>query len=250
VQENSGVAIARNSGISQAKGKYIALLDDDDLWPPDKLEWQVDYLERSSAVVIGGTVEIFGSGTNSVWKGHFDEAKGFEHEDFFDGNPFHSPGQLLIRHDVLIAAGGFDENIWGADDMDMLMSLSRIGKVLKIDRISLKYRLHETNASKNFDQMMFNSKLVIEKHLKFSCAKQVSDCRRRGYLWLFNYFGYTLLLEGLGKSDIQKNSFLSRISKIIGFTQVFGWELLCHRNLLMCSLLCMKKACGTWRNAI
>src|SRR5260370_24652309 len=43
-QANAGQATSRNRGIHAARGEFIALLDDDDLWPPDKLEWQVEAL--------------------------------------------------------------------------------------------------------------------------------------------------------------------------------------------------------------
>ena len=51
-QKNTGQSIARNRGIAEAQGEFIALLDDDDLWPPDKLEWQVEALRRQPDVAL------------------------------------------------------------------------------------------------------------------------------------------------------------------------------------------------------
>lgn len=49
-QENGGVSMARNNGILNSKGEYIALLDHDDLWLPEKLERQMPTLESNSKI--------------------------------------------------------------------------------------------------------------------------------------------------------------------------------------------------------
>lgn len=246
-QKNAGVATARNTGILHSAGKYIALLDDDDLWPSDKLEWQVDYLERTSAVMVGGAVEIFGSGETVVFKSQLNEIKELSVEIFFDGNPFHSPGQVMIRRNSLIEVGGFDEKIWGSDDMDMWMSLSRIGKLFKINRVSLRYRVHESNASRNQHRMILNSKLVIEKHLGKLPPDRVAGCSRRGYLWLFNYLGYGLLFEAIGRENSNQIKFMDRVDKLKTLLRVFSWRLLIYQNLFKRVWVCMKAIGGEWR---
>src|SRR5438034_6092600 len=58
-QSNQGQAAARNRGLEEATGEFISFLDDDDLWPADKLEWQVSYLERNPSIAaVGGGFEI------------------------------------------------------------------------------------------------------------------------------------------------------------------------------------------------
>src|SRR5712672_3418309 len=54
-QRNAGAAVARNEGMRRARGKYVALLDADDLWLPGKLQLQVDYLERNPDVAMSCT---------------------------------------------------------------------------------------------------------------------------------------------------------------------------------------------------
>ena len=49
LQENSGPAIARNTGIEAANGKFIAFLDSDDMWLPDKLELQLNFMRKTNA---------------------------------------------------------------------------------------------------------------------------------------------------------------------------------------------------------
>jgi glycosyltransferase involved in cell wall biosynthesis len=67
-QANVGQAFARNRGMAEARGEFIGLLDDDDLWPPDKLAWQVEVLRAhpKAAVVYGRPLTIDEAGGEFV----------------------------------------------------------------------------------------------------------------------------------------------------------------------------------------
>lgn len=173
-QENQGQSAARNRGISESRGEFIALLDDDDLWPPDKLEWQVKALrENADAVMVYGgaslveTQFVLTKGDQGEHRLHLckEASVGSAYEEFLVENPTSSPGQTLMRADAVKQLHGFDEKIWGADDYDLYVRLSKRGKFIYHPRLALYYRLHADNASKNFRRHYANVCAVRRKHL-------------------------------------------------------------------------------------
>ena len=97
-QPNQGISAARNAGFSQARGKYIAYLDDDDLFVPQKLEWQVQFLEGNPEFeCVAGARELFGR-ENVVFVPPSDRVR---FKDLFAGCHIGTPGQALMRKKAL-----------------------------------------------------------------------------------------------------------------------------------------------------
>lgn len=226
-QENSGVAVARNLGIAHSNSKYIALLDDDDLWPTDKLEWQVKMMELTGAIAIGGCAGSVGPNGILVDSTEgMGEPRRIAFEEFFDGNPFVSPGQVLIDRMAIVEIGGFDPEVWGADDFDVYMSLSRLGPILKAPNLGLYYRIHHSNASHNHLKMILNTKRVLTKQLSRLDGLEKMRCRRRGYQWMFQYLGATMILEIQRSLRNPGRDFRKGFANAWTFTRVFGWQML------------------------
>jgi GT2 family glycosyltransferase len=164
-QNHQGVAAARNLGWNKARGQYIAFLDDDDIWPPDKLEWQVSCLDQSSALAIVGLRQNFTTQPIHFATNASGKYKNLKLINFYKANPIGSPGQTLVRRSALETIGGFDPTIWGVDDLDLWIRISKVGPLEMHQKPSLHYRLHPANASANRTAMLNNLQKVLKKNL-------------------------------------------------------------------------------------
>ena len=111
-QENRGLAAARNAALASMKGQYVALLDSDDIWLPDKLKRCMDFLKSNPDISIVYTpMDPFDSETGERMEGHSKKChSGWLTEKIFMSIFVHDPAAVFHRR-VTDTCGGFDESI-------------------------------------------------------------------------------------------------------------------------------------------
>lgn len=138
-----GPSAARNEGIRAAKGEFLAFLDSDDLWLPDKLEQQLALLRADPmlGMVGGGCVYVDEMGEPL---GPVDEGPSvISYEDFAIATSLPgSASNAVIRRSVLAEVGLFDEALYRGEDKDLWLRISRRFRVKCVRRPTVQIRVH------------------------------------------------------------------------------------------------------------
>ena len=162
-QPNGGVARARNTGWRAARGEWIAFLDHDDEFAPDKLEVLAPFLGEKNGVVVSRWREIRESG-ETVRESPAVSAKNAFGWLFGWDNPIVSMSVPLVRRDVLEEIGGFDAACAPADDWDLWLRASRVTGFAFCDAVLTSYVLHDAQQRRDEKKMFRAVRRVLGKH--------------------------------------------------------------------------------------
>lgn len=165
--KNKGViAASRNYAIKQAKGDFVAFLDSDDLWMPNKLHLIKAYIDKNQncTLVYHKSNKLRGQLIISPQRKKYFSGKIYNRL-LFDN--FIGTLSVVVRKSVLNSIGIFDEKaeLKGAEDWDLWIRIAKKHNIDFLDEVLALYREHDSATSKNPDTMTKCSYGVIKKHL-------------------------------------------------------------------------------------
>lgn len=173
-QQNSGPSAARNRGIALAQADYVAFLDADDVWEPEKLSEQMSVVqEHGNAGLVFADMR------------HFEECQETQpsmfskyglNREFFGDRPlvkdavaklvranFIPTSSVLANKQVVLKAGGFDAQLRKAEDWDLWLRMALLAPVGYSPKVLVKKRVHAINVSHDAEGMNVAAVEVLEK---------------------------------------------------------------------------------------
>lgn len=164
-QENQGLSAARNKAIKLSKGKFIALLDHDDLWETNKLKIQVRLLDSKPEVGLVFADAYLIDANNKTSKLYFDACsphRGRVVEQLVKGD-FIPCLTVVMRRDIVSSTGSFKKNLHITEEYDFFLRMSLATEFDYVDQPLARYRLHAGNVSQNLERLHKEEILSLEE---------------------------------------------------------------------------------------
>lgn len=173
-QENAGLSAARNIGIRHSKSEFIALLDADDLWKPNKLSSQIKLFKETKNTNLGVVYcayelidkfskKIIASKNNTV----IPNVRGSVYKSLMHGNFISGSGSsVLIKRIVLNHVGLFDEKLRACEDWDLWIRISKNYEFDFVDINLVSIRVHSKNMQKDWMRMLAADLMVLDKFVQ------------------------------------------------------------------------------------
>jgi glycosyltransferase involved in cell wall biosynthesis len=146
-QKNQGASAARNTGISQAQGDYIGFLDSDDIWLPEKVEWQIKALDQfkkecAACITDARLVDSAGLDRSSFASQgrHYPQTLGVDRgvtKSLAQSFCFWV-SSLLVRAETIRKIGGFNPRISFVEDRDIFFRLSLVTSIAYVDKLLIR----------------------------------------------------------------------------------------------------------------
>ena len=163
---NKGGPAARNTGIRSAKGQYIALLDDDDEWFPQKLEKQLQKIQQTTpqvGLVYAGS-EVYDENKRRVTVINYPLFRGRVHDRLLLSTIIGSVSSVFVKKECFEKVGYFDEELTSCQDWDMWLRIAEQFEFDFVPDILTRINEHGEQISTNFAALIPGRTRMVKKH--------------------------------------------------------------------------------------
>ena len=200
-QENKGPAAARNLGIELSSGRYIAFLDSDDLFLPNKLEIQINYMENHPNIGLSHTSYLRINAEDEYIE-RMDSGKfsGKVYPGIISCCPIATP-TVIVRRDVVDDLR-FEELVRLGEDVILWIKIAKKYEISGIDEALTKVRIHGCNAIHNPEKQLIGNKLILK--YAFENDNSLSNIfKLKSMSKMYGYVGYLYYANGDTKPSIR-----------------------------------------------
>jgi len=160
-RSNGGISAARNTGILNASGDWIALLDADDFWDQEKLERQASLI-RSKTVLVYSGIRFFGDNRYLNPRPAVDP--GLARKMLRYRNPI-TPSTVLVKREIVMKVGGFREDICACEDWELWVRLLHFGEFEAVTDPLTSYYINPNGVSASPEIMLLALDQIIDTTL-------------------------------------------------------------------------------------
>ena len=225
-QKNASQAVARNTGISNSKGKFIAFLDNDDLWHPDKLEMQLRLFDNKETGLVYTKIEDIDRDGKSI--------KSRKSPNYYRGDVFIklleqnfiAVSSVMVRVELIkINNLYFRTGRQGSEDWDLWLRLARITKFDYVPKELVKYRVYPESMGNKKRELMYRSAIIVldetKNELSIQEKRKYNSCYTKNYFFLTLWHGHWLISENR-KSEARKTFLKAFKLNLFSFRPIWG----------------------------
>ncbi len=185
--ENGGLPVARNRGISHARGEFIAFLDADDFWSVDKLELQLAALQAHPEAGVAYSWNYYQYDRSE--KSYAETSNSFQGDVYADlliKNFIQNGSNPLIRKEAIASVGLFDSTLKSCEDWEYYLRLAKQWHFVLVPKAQVFYRQSSTSMTSKIEVMETYLFLVIERAFK-SAPPELQHLKPLSLSWVYQY---------------------------------------------------------------